>query len=107
MQSPSDNSETNPRMGEALQTFTRQRGIEPGSIAGLMRECEPFREICADYEECCGKLQSLELRGTAADRELHDYLELRDQLERELLRYLRGADSDRGHGKRVDQTSNE
>ena len=85
----------------------RQRGIQPGVIAGLMRESEPFREICADYEECCGKLQSLDQKGAASAAQLRDYLEMRDQLERDLLRYLEVADPHCGRGKPVEQTKTE
>jgi len=83
---------------ESLRLLEQHLGIEPGRIARLMAESEVFAEICADYEECCARLQSLEQRGARADAKLHDYLEMRDQLERELERYLKGADLHRPRG---------
>ena len=69
MQASSEYSEKSPSLDEALLSFARHQHVEPGRIARLVSESESFREICADYEECCGKLQSLVQMNTAAGNE--------------------------------------
>lgn len=107
MQVSSDNSEKDSCVGEALLSLAQNRRIEPGLIARMIHASEPFREICADYEECCGKLQSLLQKNPAAGRQHRDYVEMRDELERELLRYLENADPQRGRATRFEQAKNE
>ena len=88
MQASTGDSEKSPRLSEALLSFARQWRIDLGLIARLMRECEPFREVCADYEECCAKLLSLETKGVAAAGQVRDHTEMREELGRELRRRL-------------------
>jgi len=104
MQVSSEGSEKDPLVGQALLSFARNRHIEQDLIARLMSEHEPFREVCSDYEECCGKLLSLEKKGAAADRQLLDYREMRDQLERDLERHLEGAAKRLECGRRAERT---
>jgi len=87
---------------DCLRLLEQHLGLEPGRIARLRAESEVVSEICADYEECCGELRHLEQKDDA--RHHYDYLEMRDQLERDLLRYVQGADPQPGHGKRNDPT---
>ena len=91
--------------GDSLRLLEQHLGVESDHLARLRAESGLFAEICADYEECCGKLQSLEQKGTAASRQIHDYQELRDELERELLRYLEDSVPHREPGKRVEQNN--
>jgi len=88
MQKASEDCEKSCGLGEALLAFGRLRGIQPALMARLIRECEPFREICADYEECCATLLDLEKKGAAVSGRVRDYVEMRDHLERDLLRCL-------------------
>jgi len=88
MQKSRTDSEKGPCLGEALLVFARHRGIEPDLLARLIRECEPFREIWADYEECCATLLHLERKGAAVSEQVRDYVEMRDHLERDLMRCL-------------------
>ena len=93
--------------GDSLRLLEEHLGIESGRIAKLRVECESFAEICTDYEECCAKLQSLERKGAAAAGQFHDYLEMRDQLERDLRRCLEDPAACRKCWRRVDQTRTE
>ena len=88
MQFSNENMEKDSSLSEPLQTFARHRHVEPGRIAWLMRESESFREICADYEECCSKLLHLGQKAATAGKLVRDYAEMREQLERDLLRCL-------------------
>ena len=84
----------------AILSLAQERGIETVLVEQWMEKCEIFREICADYEECCAQLVRLERKSAAASRQVRDYVEMRDQLERELLRYLEAGRPRRGkHGE--------
>ena len=104
MNASGEDAQRNRQLDEALLSFAGKREIDTGLIARLRGECELFREICADYEECCGKLLSLEQTGAAAGRQLHDYREMRDQLERDLRRCLEDPSACGKCWRRVDQT---
>ena len=73
---------------EPLRGLECRLGLSEGRIAELRQASEAAHEICADYEECCFKLLSLEQKGGADSRQAQDYREMRDQLERELKRHL-------------------
>ena len=88
MQAANDDSENGLRLSEALLAFARQRHVETSRIARLLSECEPFREICADYEECCARLSSLQQKGGTDGRQIRDYAEMRQDLELDLLKHL-------------------
>jgi len=103
MQKAREDCEKTPGLGEALLAFARHRGIQPAVIARLTRECEPFREVCADYEECCATLLNLQRKGTAVNGRVRDYVEMRDHLERDLLRCLEPTPPCRSCARRVEQ----
>ena len=88
---------------DGLGLLEQRLGIEPGRIAKLRGESDGFAEICADYEECCSKLRSLKQNTVSAGMRVRDYEEMRDQLEWELERHLKGADPQRTNGRRTEQ----
>lgn len=88
MQACNEDSANGPHLSEALQFFARHRHVEPGRIARLICKSESFREICADYAECCSKLLNLEQKAVTAGTLVRDYADMREQLERDLLRCL-------------------
>ena len=90
MKTSSDHDELGPELPEALRSLANRWQIHPDRIVRARRESEAFQEICADYEECCAKLVSLEKDTDANDHRLRDYLEMRDHLERDLERCLKG-----------------
>lgn len=96
----SENIEKNPSLSEALLSFAHHRHVEPGRIARLMRKSDSFREICADYEECCSKLLNLGQEAATAGKLVRDYAEMREQLERDLLRCLEEAAQGGSSGRR-------
>jgi hypothetical protein len=91
MQTSGKDSEKGAHLSEMLLSFARHQHVEPGRIARLIRESESFREICGDYEECCARLLSLKQNAVSAGVRVRDYEEMRDHLERDLLRYLESA----------------
>ena len=84
-----------------LALLEQRLGIEPGRIEKLRGESDVFAEIWADYEECCARLQSLEQKCASAAEKLHDYLEMRGELERDVLQYLKESTARRTNGGRT------
>jgi hypothetical protein len=58
------------------------------SILKEITENEEFGNLCNDYELCVKKLKDLQNEGIARRAALEEWLELRIELEHELLKYL-------------------
>jgi hypothetical protein len=91
MQTSSSDARNGQDLSQALEAFARHQHVGSGLIVRLLRESESFREICADYEECCARLQSLEQKHQVAGAQMRDYIEMRQELERDLLQCLESA----------------
>ena len=81
-------AEKGPGLGEALLVLARRWAIEPEVMTRLIGKSETFREICTDYQECCAKLVQLEKKGATVSEQVSEYVEMRNSLERDLLRCL-------------------
>ena len=102
----SDEAGQSQHLSEALLSFAQHRQLKPDRIAGLRQESEVFREICADYEECCAQLLKLE-KNSMASGQFRDYSEMRDQLERELQWHLENTGRTCGGGNTVETVESE
>lgn len=107
MPTSNENNGRGAHLSEALLSFARHRHIEPGHIARLIRDSELFREICADYEECYSRLLNLGQKAVTAGKLVRDYEEMREQLERDLLRCLKDLANRRTNGRQAGQVTTE
>jgi hypothetical protein len=56
-------------------------------IPKQVKENEDFESLCSDYELCREMLAPLEKQATSKDLK-EEYLELKEELEQEVLKYL-------------------
>jgi uncharacterized protein YdcH (DUF465 family) len=57
-------------------------------IEKRMENNEDFKCLCADYEQCMDMLKSLPLEPPQIHSKLEEYLEIKIELEQEVLKYL-------------------
>jgi hypothetical protein len=84
--------EKEPRLdAPQLEALARRLDSDPTFITRLYELSEVFREITADYVMCNETLERFRHRGRVDDAKMRDYVEMRDQLERELRACLEGG----------------
>lgn len=57
-------------------------------IVRQINENEDFESLCADYELCMNMLAALEREKELRQQKLEEYLEIKKELEEEVLKYL-------------------
>lgn len=80
------------RTGKSIEPPDSVISLQPRSaetIRRLFREDEDFSELCGDYAECLAMLDRLRKGQIGAEERTGQYLELRVNLEHELLHHLR------------------
>jgi hypothetical protein len=58
------------------------------TILQRIKENEDFESLCADYELCVDMLKALEKDAVQKHSKLEEYLEIKVELEQEVLKYL-------------------
>jgi hypothetical protein len=62
--------------------------LDPAHVRALFEASETFREIYADFAACQEQLARFRELGRVDDPQVRQYVEMRDQLEREIRAYL-------------------
>ena len=57
-------------------------------ILRQIKENEEFKNICSDYELCIGMLKALEKETELRHSKLEEYIQIKIELEQEVLKYL-------------------
>jgi hypothetical protein len=70
--------------GAILQRFPEYNE----AILQQIKENEIFESLCADYELCMDMLKSLEKDAVQKYSKLEEYLEIKIELEQEVLKFL-------------------
>ena len=58
-------------------------------IANQIKDNEDFESLCSDYELCINMLNSVKQETEQTNSKLAEYLELKKDLEAEILNYLK------------------
>ena len=58
-------------------------------IANQIKDNEDFESLCSDYELCINMLNSVQQETEQTNSKLAEYLELKKDLEAEILNYLK------------------
>ena len=58
-------------------------------IANQIKDNEDFESLCSDYELCINMLNSVKQETEQTNSKLAEYLELKKELEAEILNYLK------------------
>ena len=58
-------------------------------IENQMRDNEDFESLCSDYELCINMLDSVKQETEQSHSKLAEYLEIKKELEAEILNYLK------------------
>jgi hypothetical protein len=58
-------------------------------IANQVKDNEDFESLCADYELCMNMLNSVKQESEQTHSKLAEYLEIKKELEKEILNYLK------------------
>ena len=57
-------------------------------ILNQIKENDDFESLCSDYELCMKMLASLEKEAESKNFKLEEYMEIKKELEQEVLKYL-------------------
>jgi hypothetical protein len=57
-------------------------------IKNQIRENDEFRSLCADYELCIVTLLAINQEKEISQAKLQEYLEIKTELEQEVLKYM-------------------
>ena len=75
-------------MDQRIETILLKFPLYRDVILKEITENEEFGTLCTDYELCVKKLKDLQNEGIARRAALEEWLELKIELEHELLKYL-------------------
>lgn len=57
-------------------------------ILKQIKENEEFESLCSEYELCVDILRTIDKEAELRQSELHEYLEIKIELEQEVMKYL-------------------